>query len=847
MRKAALAAIAATIAIIAPAALSATTTPEAANIVSKKVASPPVIDGKLTDSCWKKAERTAPLELLGHASEDVYGVWLKAEDKFSKTPTTASVCSDDKYLYVAIDAKMPAGLQPKCKVAVNDGPVWGDDCVELFLSPCRGQGFYQIIVNSKGVCTDLSNVAPKWSSDIGWNSCADVKATSGAAGFTVEMRIPFASLGSAPHADGDMWGVNFCREGATCDGLATWAPVGQMFANPARFGYLVFGSRSAFYSASLKAAQQELKALSKPKSSTAAADASVNALRSQVAKADESQASWLRVLGAVRDAKDAIRQVAFAGKNYLIWDRDAWATLSPDMQIETSAKDLTSIGLFSGQKMRAETGFAMSNLSDKPLMGRFLVQNGSSEAAAIPQKSIRFYRAAYIELSNGAMLPDMLLELPAANIVEIPARTTVLMLMQVDTTDLQAGKHNCDLVFLPSYSGFDKASIKLDLDIAPIDMSAPAIRQFAYVSNYMRYASPAAAKDMVDHGVNAFVYVPGNNDQFPRFDADGKIVSCDYALLDKMVETMIAAGVPKDQLSAFIYTVSSVEHYSSMPHNGKPQTKYGTDHWAKCLRSMAISLRDHLFTKYGLDYSRLYFYTVDEPDGDPADSNSHTSQAIRTAAEIKAADPKLLTFTDPLSFDGSGKWIQAFIDSHDVLEPNGSNMEAIGGYTNRLAKCGKQIWQYKVCGKDTEPVTYRNMFWYQAKHGLALSCPFWAYDAHSSDPFNSYDSKVGAPNINTDYGVVYPAAQGVTGDERIDRPIPSRRWEAWYQGVLDARVITRCRELLSDAGKSGKDTTSFEAAYKAAIDSACGNGMADMDRSRQQLMLLALQMQQALK
>jgi len=81
-------------------------------IVSKKIEKAPVIDGQLDDGCWSLAEKTPPFSVLTSENPKMLGQMLKADKKFTDNASTAYICHDDTYLYVAYVNPAPDDVSP---------------------------------------------------------------------------------------------------------------------------------------------------------------------------------------------------------------------------------------------------------------------------------------------------------------------------------------------------------------------------------------------------------------------------------------------------------------------------------------------------------------------------------------------------------------------------------------------------------------------------------------------------------------------------------------------------------------------------------------------------------------
>lgn len=179
----------------------------------------PTIDGRFEPAEWANAVPVAGLAPTGSRE-----VMADAPD--------VRVQRDAQHLYLAVRVTLP-GRPPVARATTRDGAVWEDDAVELFLDPGHSQrDYYQLIVNAAGTCYDGRT------KQASWNGAWTAKAAKLADGWSVELAVPFATVGAAP-ADGALWGLNVCvgRPGLRA---LSWAPVAGGFHEPERFGHLRF-------------------------------------------------------------------------------------------------------------------------------------------------------------------------------------------------------------------------------------------------------------------------------------------------------------------------------------------------------------------------------------------------------------------------------------------------------------------------------------------------------------------------------------------------------------------------------------------------------------------------------
>jgi hypothetical protein len=174
--------------------------------------------------------------------------------------TIAQVCYDNKALYLAFlctDSKIVGAVQQP------DGPVWMDDCVEVFIDPhAVGTQVFHIAITSRGTKFDEKfQEEVKLSHRTGlvrptgrkWDCRMSFITGRSKDGWWVEMAIPFDSLDVKPPEPGAMWSWNLARwncpplshGGIEFQEISTWSPAESSPGAPHSFGRLYFGQRPA--------------------------------------------------------------------------------------------------------------------------------------------------------------------------------------------------------------------------------------------------------------------------------------------------------------------------------------------------------------------------------------------------------------------------------------------------------------------------------------------------------------------------------------------------------------------------------------------------------------------------
>ena len=204
---------------------------EAGNVTMVRSATAPTVDGVLDDPAW-----TDKPVLSGFS--------LNRGSLAPEAGTEAIVTYDDDCLYFGVTAHEPnmAGLVTKASEA-ESSRVWGDDAIELFVDYHHdGRSYVHLGVTPAGVTAgQLGITSGGQLNSIDLSLPFRATAVRGDEAWTVEIAVPFATLGTRPVA-GEVWGLNVCRGRPQGREYSSWAGIQGAFAQPARFGTIVFSS-----------------------------------------------------------------------------------------------------------------------------------------------------------------------------------------------------------------------------------------------------------------------------------------------------------------------------------------------------------------------------------------------------------------------------------------------------------------------------------------------------------------------------------------------------------------------------------------------------------------------------
>lgn len=154
-----------------------------------RLAAAPVVDGVITDGEWSAAAVLDGFTRLDAGTAPV-------------ERTRAWLMYDAGRLYVAVRCWMQSGARPRAEVVTAGGPVFSDDCVELFLDPLRRGVSHHFAGNSVSTGFTARAMDGTWK-PAGW----EWKARQTGFGWEGEMSIPFAAFGTATPKPGEEWGM----------------------------------------------------------------------------------------------------------------------------------------------------------------------------------------------------------------------------------------------------------------------------------------------------------------------------------------------------------------------------------------------------------------------------------------------------------------------------------------------------------------------------------------------------------------------------------------------------------------------------------------------------------------
>jgi hypothetical protein len=190
-----------------------------------KFKTPPVIDGKIDDKCWGKANEFK----------------FTSYDKNKKVePTWGKIGHDGKNLYIAFRLDYSkAQIDPK--ITHHDGSVFLTDACEIFLQGEKPGSYAHLSFDHKGNKHDESDLGKI---KLSWDPAWEVAVKNSKGNWTAEVKIPFSSMTPVieiPVGKGTIWRANFCRSYTSEAEFSCWSPTyGNLFKTTEFFGRLIF-------------------------------------------------------------------------------------------------------------------------------------------------------------------------------------------------------------------------------------------------------------------------------------------------------------------------------------------------------------------------------------------------------------------------------------------------------------------------------------------------------------------------------------------------------------------------------------------------------------------------------
>jgi hypothetical protein len=209
------------------------------------VVEPPIIDGDLSD--WPRGTNNSAADfrlVRGRAASPG-----SRSPEGATLPTRAYFCQDLQNIYVGVYCALrpdePPRWQSDNRVPIDGAIPWGQDLVEVILSPANAQegtpaDLFLLQVKPSGLLAAYRGcpTSPPLAPVSAWQSGARVAASVTRDAWIAELALPIDSLGSAARRN-PLWGVNVTRLDSRRGEYSSWSGARGHCYSPERLGNLM--------------------------------------------------------------------------------------------------------------------------------------------------------------------------------------------------------------------------------------------------------------------------------------------------------------------------------------------------------------------------------------------------------------------------------------------------------------------------------------------------------------------------------------------------------------------------------------------------------------------------------
>ncbi len=370
-----------------------------------------------------------------------------------------------------------------------------------------------------------------------------------------------------------------------------------------------------------------------------------------------------------------------------------------------------------------------------------------------------------VEVDNAEFIDDALrLMCPGEDgkyFLEIPAGMTKQLWLEVKLPDYAK---SVDGKIKFRFSDKEKS---IDIKLAVYNEKFPSIMPlkvfvwgYPFIRKLTKERIKQCATDYKKHHVNTiyphkWIVNSKSGTPLPVFDESGKLLSdkMDWSGFDKHL---------KDFPFCSTYIISADCFWRPDIFVKGIKLEKESPQWKSCLKAWIKELVKGL-KKRDIGYDRFVLTWFDEP------SPEKVNTLVKYAKIVREADPKLRIFNNfhnalnPLYVKKLAGTVDVIAPEYHQITPE--NMKI-------LKSSGKEIWTYRVQGKNTLPQSIRKSFWLLHKNNIK-GASFWCYSDNHQEWF---------PQGQHSYSVIYG------GDPK--ELTPSKRWEAWREGIEDYALLT---------------------------------------------------------
>jgi len=488
-------------------------------------------------------------------------------------------------------------------------------------------------------------------------------------------------------------------------------------------------------------------------------------------------------------------------RDFAAWSAQPYAAFDSDAVPESPSVATLAVTLCRNEKHPIALNifnFRNEQLPLRILAGDLKADGGDTVAPA--QQALTLRRVVFAPSTNGRLYADALPQLDVINNISVTPWEAAQLWIGVDAGGLAPGVYRGEITLDPITPGIETVKMPLEITVRRIALegrSPLASCQWAYLdAGTTADKMQEAADDLLAHYTTVFPFV-GASAVPPNADAEGNLLApLDFTAHDALFNMYHR---PKGWL---LYLTGSPQLSGALEMFSPAWEKLCAT-WLKAMAAHAQSL--------GLDYKDWAWYPIDEA------GREQIPNLLRAAKFAKSVDPRIQMYYD--FFQGP---VEVRLDDLKQLAPyidiwqphRGIVEEQIPEDVTRmdfLRSTGKQVWIYDTAGgsHSLSPCGYYRsqgwLAWQKRINGVG----FWTYNTTATDQWQAGNEQ--------EYLVIYQGREIV----------PSKRWEAYRDGIEDYWVMLLLRQAGERARAAGRTDLADQA--ESAISSAVAAVMADKD------------------
>jgi len=503
-------------------------------------------------------------------------------------------------------------------------------------------------------------------------------------------------------------------------------------------------------------------------------------------------------------AQFAVAAQASGRRDFAAWAAQPYAALDQNAVPADATPQQILLTLCRGERRPAALN--IFNFRDEPLPLRILVSDLKSAGggAAIPaQDALTLRRVVFAPSTDYRLYPDALPRLDAIDSLTVAPWEAAQLWIAADATGLAPGVYSGAITLAPITPGVATQQAPLEIRVRSLAMegrSPLASCQWAYLDvSITADKMQQAADDLLAHLTTVFPFV-GAATAPPKADAQGNLMEpLDFTAHDTLFNLYHRPKGWLLYLTGSPQLTSAVEPFSPA--------------WEKICAAWLKGMADHT-RALGLDYKDWAWYPIDEA------GKKEIPNLLRAAKFAKSVDPRIQMYYD--FFQGALevplddlKKLNPYIDiwqpHRGIVEENAPENVARMDF---LRSTGEPVWMYDTAGgaHALSPGGYYRSQGWLAWQKRITGVGFWTYNATSNDQWQAGNEQ--------EYLAIYQGREIV----------PSKRWEAYRDGIEDYWLLLLLRQAGEKARAAGRADLAKQA--EDTIASAVSAVMSDRANPR---------------